>query len=197
MKSVGRFSTYRLFTLIACLLAMLPETALASSSDWRPTYDMAMMWVNFIILAAIIVKYARDPIKTFLKQQKKEVVSEMDQLEAEKNRVIGEIKAAKEQARTTQVRFEDMKARMVAQGEVRKKQIVDQARQQSAIMIEETRKKMETRILQAKDKLKIELADLAFEQATQKLPQLITDKDNQQLMDNFMQGLHIEPDATS
>ena len=197
MNRIERLSIYRLSTLIACLLAMLPETALASSSEWRPTYDTAMMWVNFIILAAIIVKYARDPIKTFLKQQKKEVVSEMDELDAEKNRVIGEIRAAKEQARTTQARFEEMKTRLVAQGEVRKQQIVDQARQQSTIMIEETRKKMETHILQAKDKLKIELADLAFEQAIQKLPQIMTDKDNQLLMDHFMQGMHIEPDATS
>ena len=197
MKRIERFSIYRLLTLIGGLLAMLPETVLASGSEWRPTYDLAMMWVNFIILAAIIVKYARDPIKTFLKQQKKEVVSEMDELESEKKRVIGEIKAAKEQARTTQARFEEMKERMIAQGEVRKQQIVSQARQQSAIMIEETRKKMATRILQAKNKLKIELADLAFEQASQQLPQIMTDKDSQLLMDNFMQGMHIEPDVTS
>jgi len=197
MKGIERFSIYRSLTLIGGLLAMLPETALASGSEWRPTYDLAMMWVNFIILAAIIIKYARDPIKTFLKQQKKEVVSEMDELESEKKRVIGEIKAAKEKARTTQARFEEMKERMIAQGEVRKQQIESQARQQSAIMIEETRKKMETRILQAKNKLKIELADLAFEQATQQLPQIMTDKDSQLLMDTFMQGMHIDPDARS
>ena len=129
---------------------------------------MAMMWVNFIILAAIIFKYARDPIKTFLKQQKKDVVSEMKKLEAEKDRVIGEISAAEVQSAKNKRRFEEMKARLVAQGETRKKQIVDQARQQGSLMIEETQKKMETRILHAKDRLKLELADMAFDRAIEK-----------------------------
>jgi F-type H+-transporting ATPase subunit b len=195
MKVIEHFSLYRLSTAVICLVLMLPQTALASSPHWRPTYDMAMMWVNFIILAAIIVKYAREPIKTFLKQQKSDVVSEMDELEAEKNRVVAEIKAADVRATENKRRLKEMKTHLIAQGEIRKKQIVDQARQQGAIMIEETRKKMETSILQAKDKLKIELADLAFEQAVEKLPQLITDSDNQMLLENYMKGMQSKTDA--
>ncbi|WP_054691239.1 hypothetical protein [Desulfosarcina cetonica] len=61
-------------------------------------------------------------------------------------------------------------------------------------MIEAARAKMETRILQAKTKLKMELADMAFEQATTRLPGLITDIDNQMFLDNYMKGMQIEQD---
>ena len=58
------------------------------------------------------------------------------------------------------------------------------------MMLEGTRKKMENRILEAKDRLKMELADMAFDQAMLKLPELITDDDNQRLLDNYMRGMH-------
>lgn len=196
MKTIERCSILAL-PLVVFVLVMVPASAMAASPEWRPTYDLVMKWVNFIIFTAVIVKFARAPIKSFLKQQKGDVVSELDELEQEKSRIVGEIESADAQAKENKLRLEEMKTRLIAQGEVRKEQIVEQAQQQSAIMMEETRKKMETRILQAKDKLKMELADLAFEQAVQRLPQLITDDDNRRLLDNYMQGLHLEEQALS
>jgi F-type H+-transporting ATPase subunit b len=197
MKTNECCSINRARTLVAFLLVMMPGAALAASPEWRPTYDMAMKWVNFIIFVAVIVKYAREPIKAFLKQQKGDVVAEIDKLEAEKQRIIGEIEAAKLQATENKIRHKELKERLIAQGELRKQQIVDQARQQGTIMIDETRKKMETRILQAKDKLKMELADMAFNQALQQLPQIITDDDNQHLLDIYMRGMHLEQEVLS
>jgi len=178
--------------LFGFLLLLVPEVALAAGPSWRPTYDMAMKWVNFIILAAIIVKYAREPIRNFLKQQKSDVVAEIDKLETEKTRIIQEIKSANAHAEENKQRFKEMKDRLIAQGETRKQQAVDQARQQGDIMIEEARKKMENRIFQAKSKLKMELADMAFEQALQQLPRIIDDRDNQRLLDMYMEGMHQE-----
>ena len=195
MKTIECIGINRALTVVAFLVVMVPGTALASSPEWRPTYDMVMKWVNFIIFVAVAVKYAHEPIRTFLKQQKADVITEMDKLDLEKQRVVGEMKAANIQAAENKDRFIEMKDRLIAQGELNKQQLIDQARQQSATMLEETRKKMENRILQTKDKLMMELADMAFEQATQKLPQLMTDSDNQHLLDVYMQGMHLEQDA--
>lgn len=181
------------FTVL--LMMMMPAVALASSAEWRPRYDMIMMYVNFVILAAVIFKYAREPVKSFLKQQKQDVVSEMETLETAKTRILDEIKTAREQAAGSNLRFQEMKKRLIGQGEAKKEQIVEQARQQSSVMIEETRKKMENRIFQAQNQLKMELADMAFEQALEKLPQIITDDDNQRFLDSYMQGMPLEQDT--
>jgi F-type H+-transporting ATPase subunit b len=192
MKNSVFGSIGRGLPLFAGLLVMMPAVAMASSPEWRPKYDLIMMYVNFIILAAVIFKYAREPIKSFLKQQKEDVVSEMSQLETEKARFLDEIEAAKNRAAEGDLRFNEMKARLISQGEAKKQQMVDQAKQQSATMLEEARKKMETRILQAKSQLKMELADMAFEQASQQLPKIITDEDNQRLLEIYMKGMVAE-----
>ena len=189
MKATDFCSIKRLLFISGLLMLLVPDVASAAGPSWRPTYDMVMKWVNFIILAAIIVKYAREPIKNFLKQQKADVVAEIDKLEAEKTRITQEIESAKAHAEENRERFKEMKARLIAQGETRKQQVIDQARQQGDIMIEEARKKMENRIFQAKNTLKMELADMAFEQALQRLPKLIEDKDNQRLLDLYMEGM--------
>ena len=190
MKMFDSCGIGRALPVLTILLLMAPGAAMAASPEWRPTYDLAMKWVNFIILVAVIVKYAREPIKVFLMQQRGEVVAEMDGLEAQKERITGEIRQATVQAAENKLRHQEMKQRLIAQGETRKQQIVEQARQQSVIMMEAARKKMENRILQAKDKLKSELADMAFEQAFRKLPLMITDQDNQRLVDSYMKGMY-------
>ena len=182
-----------LCVMILCLglfVGGLPEVAHAADAPWRPAYDMAMRWVNFIVLVAVFVKYGKEPIKDFLKLQKIEVVEELSQLEAEKNRILGEIEAVKAKRIENSTHFQKLKDRLAAQGEIRKKQIIEQARRQSAIMLEAAGRKMENRIVQARAGLKVELLDLAIDQAMAKLPVEITDGDNQRLLDDYLQSLH-------
>ena len=191
MKEIGSASRAGVMMLLMGMLVLLfPEAAVAGDPGWRPTYDVVMRWVNFIILVAVIVKYGREPIKNFLKLQKDEVVSKIDELDREKSKILEEIQAAKQQGVDNQARFKELKTRMIAQGETRKRQIIEQANQQSAIMLEETRRKMENRIVQAKASLKMELLDMAIEQAVVKLPGIMTDGDNQRLLDDYMQHIH-------
>lgn len=190
MNVIGPAGASCVTTLFVGLLMLLfPDGAIAADPDWRPTYDVAMRWVNFIILAAVIVKYAREPIKDFLKLQKGEVVSQIEALDSEKVRILGEIKAANEQGIENQARFKALKDRLTSQGETRKQQLIDQAKQQSVIMLGETRRKMENRIVQAKASLKMELLDMAMDQAVKKLPELITETDSQRLLDDYMRSL--------
>jgi len=151
---------------------------------------VAMRWVNFIILVAVIVKYAREPIKDFLKLQKSDIFSEIGELETEKAKIVGEINEVKKKGAISRTHFQELKDRLIAQGETRKQQIVEQARQQSKIMLEETRRKMENRIIQAKAGLRVELLDMAIDQAMLKLPDIMTAGDAQQLLDDYMSSLH-------
>ncbi len=190
MKRIDIIRDRPLLILLVLLLVIIPGTAIASSQEWRPTYDRIMMYVNFAIIAAVIFKYARDPFKAFLKQQKADVVDEIDMLKTEKKRIADEIEAARTRSTDNQQRLEKMKARLIAQGKTKKQQLIDQAQRQSVIMIEESRKKMVNRIRQAKHQLKLELADLAFEEAKQKLPLAITEEDNKRFLDLYMKSAH-------
>lgn len=197
MKRLQLAGSKRPLAVLAFLLVMLPVTVLASSPDWRPKYDQIMLYVNFIILAAVIFKFGREPFKKMLRQQKADVASEIEALESEKKRLVDEIASAQKQTDEGTVRLQEMRARLISQGEAKKKQIIDQAENQSTIMIQEAEKKMANRISQAKQTLKRELADLAFEQALVRLPEIITDDDNQRLLDEYMTSVDAEPAAAS
>lgn len=175
--------------LIAMGLLFWPDAAVAGDPSWRPTYDVAMRWLNFIILATVIVKYGRQPIKNFLKLKKEDVVSEIEGLDKEKEKILQAIEAAKEQEIENKKRFKALQDRLIAQGENRKQQLIAQAKQQSVVMLEEARRKMENRIVQANASLKMELLDMAIGQAIEKLPEVITDGDNQRLLDDYMAHL--------
>jgi F-type H+-transporting ATPase subunit b len=148
-----------------------------------------LRWVNFIILVAVIVKYSHEPINNFLKLQKGDVVSRIAELDSEKSRIIKEIKDVRKKGEANRIRFKEMKERLIAQGETRKQELVNQAKQQSAIMLEETRRKLENRVVQAKSALKVELLDMAIEQAMAQLPGVVNEKDNQRLLDDYMKSL--------
>ena len=173
-------------------LILLPGTAFASSSEWRPTYNLVMMYVNFLIFVGVIVKFGREPLKNFLRQKKEDVKSQIDTLEAERKRIVEAIETANVQVSEGTIRLQEMKARLISQGEAKKKQLIDTAEKFSAIMIEEAQKKMANRIFQAKETLKLELADMAFEQALVQLPKIITDGDNQRLLDEYMASVNAE-----
>ena len=190
MKMTGRTGAAGATALlIGLLMILLPESAVAGDPGWRPAYDVVMRWVNFLILVAVIVKYGREPIKDFLKLKKEDMVAQIDELDSQKARILDDINAAQMKGEANQSRLKEMKQRLIAQGETRKQQIIEQAKQQSTLMLEETRRKMENRIVQAKAGLKIELLDMAIDQAMKRLPGAITDKDNQRLLDEYMSSI--------
>jgi F-type H+-transporting ATPase subunit b len=187
MKVIGPAGATMLFFGVLALFS--PEGAMAADPAWRPTYDLAMRWINFIILVAVIVKYAREPIKDFLMLKKQDVASQIESLDKKKARILAEIEAVKQQGMENEARFEELKTRLISQGETHKQQIIEQAKRQSTIMIEAARIKMGNQIIHAKASLKMELLDMAMDQAVQQLPELITDKDNQGLLDDYMRSI--------
>ena len=54
--------------------ALAAETQGFTRSDW----DAIMRWVNFIILAVLIIKYARKPLSSFLQNKVDEVARLLD-----------------------------------------------------------------------------------------------------------------------
>ena len=62
------------------------------SGNWRSTYDVVMLWLNFLILVFLLIKFAKDPIKNFLKGQQDELSKEIGGLEQQRGiggRVLG------------------------------------------------------------------------------------------------------------
>jgi F-type H+-transporting ATPase subunit b len=176
--------------LLTCLimlhLSAFEVLAADNSGDWRPIFDLVMRWVNFLILAFVIIKFSRAPIKKFLDGKKQNIADEIGGLEAEKEEMLRQIDNSKKQFENSQDRLSELKKRIIAQGQKNRQMIIEAAEQESKILLQSAQQKINSRIVEARRKLKSELVDAAIALATKLLPEKITEEDNQKFIDAFM-----------
>ena len=180
-------------SVAACALGFFLATsevlAAENASSWRPTYDLVLMWLNFGIIVFVIVKYARKPLVNFLKGKKEEVDRTIDEIEEEKEKSQAEIRAANNKLDESKTRLNKLQERILLEGERRKKEIIDDARAESRIMLKEAQRKIDDQIFQAKKAIQAELVDMAISLASKKLPSEITSADNQRFVDEYLTGI--------
>jgi F-type H+-transporting ATPase subunit b len=152
----------------------------------RSMWDLVMRWVNFIILAVVIIKYARAPIVQFLKEKRAETSLTIKQLEEKKEAAELKIRDGKIQLKSSQDKLALIKERIVAEGQKRKEKIIEDARQESRLMLASAQVKIENQVRDAAEKIKIELIDMAAQRAEAKLPQLLAQKDQDRLLEQWM-----------
>ncbi len=189
MKYVKRTlltGSWLLTCLIMLHLSAFEVLAADNPGDWRPIFDLVMRWVNFLILAFVLIKFSRAPIKKFLDGKKRDIADEIGGLEAEKEEMLRQIDDSKKQFENSRDRLTDLKKRIVAQGEKNKQMIIEAAEQESKILLQSDQQKVNSRIEEARQALKSEHVDAAIALATKLLPEKITEEDNQKFIDAFM-----------
>lgn len=180
------------FYLIAMVLSLhfLGYDALAAekSSNWRPTYDLIFRWINFGIIVFVIVKYGKTPIMNFLRGQKDKLAQEINRLENEKEEAKAKIKETLKAVDESEVRFSELKDRIIQQGEKKKAEIIESAQNHSKIMLEDAKRRIGFHFLQAKDEFRAEMIDRAMDMAMERLPKEITSEDNDKFTRLFIES---------
>ena len=166
--------------------------AAEESSGWRSTYDQILLWINFGIIVFVLNKYAKTPLLNFLKGQKDKLAKEIKKLEDKKEDVAEKVKETQRALDESEVRFKDLKERIVQQGERKKQDIIESAKSQSRTMLEDANRKIDSYILSSKNVFKAELIDAAIELAMERLPKEITDEDNEQFIAQYLSSASTE-----
>ena len=174
---------------LSFILTATDVLAADNASNWRPIFDLVMMWVNFGIFAFIIVKYSRNPLINFLKGQKEKVDLNINRIEEKKEKISAEVRVAIDTLDENKLRMQKLKERIILQGERRKQEIIDNALLESQIMLEEAKRKIDDLILQAHKAIQAEMVDMAVSLAVKKLPAEITSADNQKFIDQYLTGI--------
>lgn len=181
-----------IFSGIVMSVLAVATTALAAEGtvpDWRPTYDLAMRWVNFLILAFLLYKFLKKPIVEFLSGQKEKVAREIRLIEEEKQAAETKIKETLELVEEAESRFDDMRRRIVDEGAVIRDRMIEDAKSHSEVMIRDAQQRAEHMYTHARDRFRAELVDAAIEIALKKIPGEITEEDNERFVANFMSGV--------
>jgi len=169
-------------------LSSFEALAADSANDWRPMFDLVMRWLNFLILAFLLIKFSRLPIKSFLAGKKEEIALEIEALESDKDRMLLQIDESRKQIENSKERLSQLKKTIIAQGEKNKIAIIKDAERESKILLKSAKQKIESRIFEAREVIKLEMVDAAIALAMQRLPDNITDQDNQKFINAFLES---------
>jgi F-type H+-transporting ATPase subunit b len=173
-------------TLLAAVFGVTEAVAAEGGGGWRPVYDLVMRWVNFAILVFVIVKFARRPLKNFLAGKGEEISAQIRDLDVEKNQLVERVRQTEKDLADSTGRLEEIKERIVQLGERRKQEIIAEAEQESRIIMENAKRKIEGRLNRAQSSLRAEIIDAAADLALERLPGIITAEDNQKLLQRYM-----------
>lgn len=172
-----------------CALAMIAWAFLAPALGMpRATYSLIMRWVNFGIIALVIFKFGRKPIMNFLAGQQDQVAASVRELEEAKQSTEEKIAESQKQLEAGQAQLEIIKERIVSEGQRRKAELIANAQQESAIMMESAKLKIEAQMRDARNHIRNDLIDMAADLATNKLPALLTAEDHDKLLLNWMKA---------
>ena len=74
--------------VLAVLISSSPDALAAETTNgWRPIFDLVMRWVNFVIIAFVLVKFGRKPIKDFLSNRRQAIDRQIKKYEHQKDAV--------------------------------------------------------------------------------------------------------------
>ncbi|OEU66340.1 MAG: hypothetical protein BA867_06370 [Desulfobacterales bacterium S5133MH16] len=155
--------------------------AAEKASSWRPIYDLILRWINFGIIVFLVVKYAKTPLMNFLRGQKEKLAREIKRLENKQQGISANIEETLKTIDESEVRFAELKERIVRQGEKKKEAIIQTAQKQSKMMLEDAKRRIDTYFIQAKNKFRGEMIDRAIDLAIERIPKEITAEDNEKL----------------
>ena len=184
-KVIGVFCC---FMAVVLSLHFLGHDAFAAekSSNWRPMYDLILRYINFGIIVFLIIKYGKTPIMNFLRGQKEKLAKEIKRLEDEKEDVASQVKEMIKTIDESEERFEELKERIVQQGEKKKVEIIQTAQAQSESMIVNAKQRIESHFLQAKNDFREELIDNAIDLALERFPKEMSPEDNENFTRDFL-----------
>jgi F-type H+-transporting ATPase subunit b len=188
-KAIGRLKWWGLAILLVAICWVTNAWAAEGSGFTRATWDEIWRWLNAFILFGVIIKFGRRPIVNFLDKQKEDVAQSISKLEDRKRAVQKTLEESKQQLAASEERLSSIKDKIVADGESRKAQLIADAQEESRILLETAKLRIEHQIREMRASVKAEMIDTATQMALSKLPGLLTGEDEDRLVGQWMEAV--------
>ena len=177
-------------TLALLMVILTASLALASESGHADggalLKDFIWRALNFAIMAGILIFFAAKPVKNALKGRTESIAKNLE--EAQKAREEAEAKFAEydEKLNKAEAEIEQIAADLKKEGELERDKIIAAAKEQAEKIKQEAEKSAAFEIARARTELQKEAARLAIDLAEELLKKNMTDKDQSNMVDDYM-----------
>lgn len=148
--------------------------------------DLLWRTLNFIGLMIILLKFLTKPIVEGLRNRRVGIKEQFDSLEAQKAEAEREYKEYEAKIAGMDAELDKMIANAVAQGEVEKKKIIEEANQAAENIKRQAENAVQNAINEARKQLKEEVAEKAAVMAEEIIKNNLQDADQAKLIENYL-----------
>ncbi|MBW2015373.1 MAG: ATP synthase F0 subunit B [Deltaproteobacteria bacterium] len=196
MKPISRKYILALIFLVGVVLYSLfvPDAYAAEGrSTARKIYDNVMLFVNFGILVFLFLKYGKTPLINYLRGVRDKIAEEFESIQRQKEQIQALRDAEAEKMKEVDKYLEEIQNNILKMAEREKERIIKEGRELAEKMIEEAHNYAKNKIENARKSLSNELVDIAINLVEEKLTKSITEKDNENLFNQFILDLQATP----
>jgi F-type H+-transporting ATPase subunit b len=176
--------------LVLGLLLLAGEAwAAGGVSTGRKIWDNVMLFTNFGILVFLFIRYAKKPLMDFLHGVRRKHEQDLGAVSGRFESAKSALDAQDERLREMEQSIETIQKAIIEMGEKEKAAIIEQARKAADRMIIDAKGYADYRLSMAKKALADEMVDTAIEMVREKLTGVLSESDNQRLIDGFIGDL--------
>jgi len=178
-----------LLVLAATGLVWAAETE--GSGSFRKTWDMVWLFINFFILMFLVVKYGRKPATEFLSKYGSDIGKNLEHTKSLLAKAEEEFRQSEDKLVELDKKIEELEELTQTQAELARKKILEDAEEGSKMIISQARDLAEFEIRRARAAAKVELVEMALEEAEKKIREQLRPEDDERLINEYMD--HITP----
>ena len=190
--SCARYGILALLSLMLLAIAADPAWAAKTAKalpEWRVIWNQAWKIINFLLLAFVVVKLARNPIKNFVSGQKASVAETIRAMEKAKAEAEAERQAIEARTAGLEKELEVIEAYLAEQAAREREAIVEDAQREARLILERAELMGERSLREARSQLANEMIDLAGQMAEETLLKAINEADRARFLDDFSRRL--------
>jgi len=193
LARIEKSRKFRFFVILAALFFLLSPLCFAAEvhegrdrkADLK---DLLYRFINFaLMLFTLIWGLKKARIKDFFSSRSEEIKKKLDSLKRGKEEAEKRYREIEKKLQEFEKEKENILERFRKEGIAEKERIIAEAKQRVKQIIEQAELTIEQEMNSAKERLKEDVVDLAAEKAQQIISRKITDKDQEHLVNEFLE----------
>jgi F-type H+-transporting ATPase subunit b len=189
---INKFILAEIILLLGVCWFFTPDAEVFAAdelSSGRKLWDNALLFINFGILVFFFIKYAKNPLMNFLRGARNDVESGLNKVETQLNRATSLRDAELDKLKNIQAQIDKIRADILELGRHEKEKHIEEGKIAAENMIEDAKNYALRRIQSAKKVLADEMIDRAFSTVEKALVKEFSPKDNDTIVNQFLNEL--------
>ena len=189
---INKFILAEIILLLGVCWFFTPDTEVFAAdelSSGRRLWDNILLFFNFGILVFFFIKYARKPLMNFLRGTQTDVESGLNKVEARLNHATSLRDAELDKLKNIQSQIDNIRADILELGRHEKEKHIEEGKIEAEHIIEQAKNYARHRIQEAKKVVADEMIDRAFSTVEKAFVKEFSPKDNENVVNQFLNDL--------